>query len=486
MAQKKFVSLGKLSLYTEEMKKLINSGDAKALEDAKEYVDNLKDNYDPAGTAATAKQEANKYTDTEIAKVNEEVAKVKIQADKGVADAKAADDKAVAAQGAVDTLKKYVGTIPEGASATDVVGYIDEKTANIASDATVTALTGRVVQAEKDIDAIEKDHLKAADKTELEGKIANAKTAADAAQSHSEGVASDLVSAKAELENADKAQAQRITALEGKIEDVTGAMHFKDAVESLPEDVSGYKKGDVILVGEKEYVFNGTEFKEFGDVSAEGKRIGALETKMDTAQADITKAKSDIVANTTAISKKAEQTDVDEKVTALEGADSALDVRLKVVEGKFGEGEGNVATQIEAAKQAAIEAAATDATTKADKALSDAKTYVNTEVEKDRTRLVVLEADTHTHKNKELLDTYDQTNADIKDAVAKRHVHENAEVLKGIDAIKVAAWDKVTAKAEQTALQSEIDRAKAKEASLEAAIGEFVECSEEDVKGLFA
>ena len=47
----------------------------------------------------------------------------------------------------------------------------------------------------------------------------------------------------------------------------------------------------------------------------------------------------------------------------------------------------------------------------------------------------------HTHANKELLDTYTQTEENLADAVAKKHAHENAEVLNGINAEKVAAWD---------------------------------------------
>lgn len=485
MAQKKFVSIEKLGLYNEEIKKVINAGDVKTLDDAKGYADGLASNYEPAGAATTAENNAKKYTNDEIEKVNEEVAKVKAQADKGVADAKTADDKAVVAQGATDALKTYVGEFTHDTAKT-VVEYINAKTDGIATSGNLEALGSRVTAVEGDIATIKDDYLKAVDKTELEGKITEAKNAAESAQSHSEGVATDLASAKTELEKADTAQVQRIVALEGKIEGVTGAMHFKGVEGKLPEDVSAYKEGDVIIVGEKEYVFNGTEFKEFGDVSAEGARIATLEGKMNTVEGDVAQAKTDITNNTAAIAKKAEQTYVDEKVAALEGVDSALDERLKTVEGKFGEGEGNVASQIESAKQAAIETASTDATTKADKALADAKTYTNAEVEKDRTRLDALEADTHKHANKELLDTYDQTNADIKDAVAKRHTHENAEVLNGINAVKVAAWDKVEAKADQTALQSEVERATAKEAALETAIGEIVECSEEEIKALFA
>lgn len=485
MAEKKFITLGKLGTFKEEFEKVIDKKDAAILEQSKSFASGLSENYDPAGSAATAETNAKNHTNTEIEKVNEEVANVKTLANKGITDAQTADGKAVAAQTAVDSLKGYVGEFTHDTAKT-VVEYINAKTDGIATSENLEALGTRVTAVEGDVATIKGDYLKAADEIALEGKITEAKNAAASAQSHSEGVASDLADAKTELGNADAAQVQRIVALEGKIEGVTGAMHFRDAVESLPADVSDYNKGDVILVGEKEYVFNGTEFKEFGDVSAEGKRISTLEGEMDTAQADITKAKSDIIANTTAIGKKAEQTYVDEKVTALEGADSALDTRLKAVEGKFNDGEGSVASQVEAAKQAAIEAAAADATTKADKALGDSKTYTNAEVAKDRTRLDALEETTHTHANKDLLDTYDQTNANIKDAVAKKHAHANAEVLNGIDAVKVAAWDKVTAKADQTALQSEIDRATAKEAALETAIGEFVEASEVEVKGLFA
>ena len=58
---------------------------------------------------------------------------------------------------AADTYatKTYVGTIPAGATATDVVGYVTEKTAGIATDAALGELTGRVTTAEADIDGLQ-------------------------------------------------------------------------------------------------------------------------------------------------------------------------------------------------------------------------------------------------------------------------------------------------------------------------------------------
>lgn len=47
----------------------------------------------------------------------------------------------------------------------------------------------------------------------------------------------------------------------------------------------------------------------------------------------------------------------------------------------------------------------------------------------------------HAHLNKDLLDTYTQTEANLADAVAKKHEHANKTVLDGITSAKVTAWD---------------------------------------------
>ena len=47
----------------------------------------------------------------------------------------------------------------------------------------------------------------------------------------------------------------------------------------------------------------------------------------------------------------------------------------------------------------------------------------------------------HTHANKELLDSYTQTEADLANAVAKVHEHSNKDVLDGITSDKVNSWD---------------------------------------------
>lgn len=56
-------------------------------------------------------------------------------------------------------------------------------------------------------------------------------------------------------------------------------------------------------------------------------------------------------------------------------------------------------------------------------------------------RVTTLEGASHTHANKELLDTYTQTEANLADAVAKKHTHANATELDKIANGDKAKWD---------------------------------------------
>ena len=53
--------------------------------------------------------------------------------------------------------------------------------------------------------------------------------------------------------------------VQAAIAGLSGAMHFAGKVEALPATVEGYEAGDVILVGTKEYVCDGTKWVELGD-----------------------------------------------------------------------------------------------------------------------------------------------------------------------------------------------------------------------------
>ena len=53
----------------------------------------------------------------------------------------------------------------------------------------------------------------------------------------------------------------------------------------------------------------------------------------------------------------------------------------------------------------------------------------------------------HEHSNKDLLDTYTQTETDLADAVSKKHSHTNADVLDGITSADTQNWDNAAASA---------------------------------------
>lgn len=70
----------------------------------------------------------------------------------------------------------------------------------------------------------------------------------------------------------------------------------------------------------------------------------------------------------------------------------------------------------------------------------------------------------HSHANKALLDTYTQTEADLADAVSKKHAHANADELAKIADGDKAKWDAVAAdhltSADKTTLENSIKEAK--------------------------
>lgn len=79
-----------------------------------------------------------------------------------------------------------------------------------------------------------------------------------------------------------KVVGDKVATLEEQIKGLSGAMHFKGVLAALPGSTEGYEDGDVIIVGDKEYVCNGNLWVLFGDVSAEGERLTALETAVNT------------------------------------------------------------------------------------------------------------------------------------------------------------------------------------------------------------
>ena len=82
--------------------------------------------------------------------------------------------------------------------------------------------------------------------------------------------------------------------VQAAIAGLSGAMHFVGKVDALPESVSGYESGDVILVGNKEYVCDGTKWVELGDESIYALKSVTIGTQDLSKNIDLAVLKTDL------------------------------------------------------------------------------------------------------------------------------------------------------------------------------------------------
>ena len=181
----------------------------------------------------------------------------------------------------ISDLSSYVGTFTHD-TAKNVVEYVNAKTAGIATSGNLEALAQRVTAAEGNIDAIEADYLKAADKTELSNAIATEKSRAEGVEG---GLETRLAAVESDyLKNADK------TTLQGNIDGVAGrvtALEGDDAGKSVRTIANEELAKQLIADDASESLDTLTEIAVWiqthpEDASAMNAAIEALQTKVDT------------------------------------------------------------------------------------------------------------------------------------------------------------------------------------------------------------
>ena len=154
------------------------------------------DNYDDTQVKADiATKASTEYVNTELGKKVDKVEGYSLVSDDEIArlaEVDNYDDTAVRGlisdnADAIDALDKKVGTVPSIEGVTTVVDYINKKTDGIATSGNLEALGNRVTAVEGDVATIKGDYLKAADKTELEGKIDLKANASDVAAMYTNG-----------------------------------------------------------------------------------------------------------------------------------------------------------------------------------------------------------------------------------------------------------------------------------------------------------
>ena len=512
----------------------IKNADAKTLQAAKDYCDSKDKNFEVAGAGATAEANAKAYTDEVAATLEKagEAAKVQVNLDTEVqarkdADAglqgqidgvkatadKAAEDVATLAQthntdkealvakdeelaGAISDLDEKVGAIPVGEDgqplASTIVELINKKTEGIATDAAIGQLQSDLDVVEGEVEAIKADYLKAADKTELQGKIddeaATRKADDEALASRIKVVEDDYLKAADKTELSDK-----IDEVDGREDVLVGEDAGKSARTIANEELAK----QLIAEGAKESLDTLAEIAAWiqshpDDASAMNKAIEDLEALVGTLPEGITattivgyiqevvnaeKSARETAINgldgrlTTvegAVATKAEAQALTDAVNTLEQADADQVERIAALEEKF-VGEGSVEDIVSDAKQEAIDTAAQDATTKANTAEANAKKHADDLNTAMNTRVEALEAVDHEHANKAELDKFvDGDKAKLDDAAVKAHEHANKAELDKVAEGDVAKWNAAEQNAKDyadglnTAMTTKVDGVDAK------------------------
>jgi hypothetical protein len=207
---------------------------------------------------------------------------------------KYADSLNAAMDSRVDALEEAVGT----------GGSVDSKiTAAIGKlDKSDTAVDGQVVSAVSETDGVITVSRRALVETDIP----------TLSQSKVNGLATSLAGKQDTLVfnsayDASTNKAATMADVTEAVGDLSGAMHFEGVKESIPENSEGYSSGDVILVGNKEYVFDGETWHELGDESIYAVK-GSIVNADIAANAAIAQSK---IANLTAdLGKKANTADL--------------------------------------------------------------------------------------------------------------------------------------------------------------------------------
>ena len=178
---------------------------------------------DAQGYANTAKTDANSYTDTQVGAV----------------------------QDAVDAVEALVGSTAVSTQISNAIGALDK------NDEAVAGQVVSAVSQANGVITVARRALVAADIPSLAiSKISGLQTELDGKQ--------DTISFNTAYD-ASTNKAATMADVTSAIGGLSGAMHFEGVKESLPSNTTGYASGDVIIVGNKEYVCDGSAWHELGD-----------------------------------------------------------------------------------------------------------------------------------------------------------------------------------------------------------------------------
>lgn len=235
-----------------------NDNAAAILAHASEFSD-LKGRVDGHDTAI-----ANRYTKTEVY-TKEEVNAI---------------------TGTVTEGKTLVSMIAEKANSTDVYGKSEVYTKN-----EIAAITGTIPADSTIMAEIEKAKTAATyDDTQVKADIKTNADAIAAIYKAGEGEAPAtgiLANEIARATAAEAANAKSIADLTAAIDNVSNIMNFRGVVETV-EEVENPQNGDVIIIGEQQWVYTEAGWKLVGDASGNAAAISALTKRVEANETAIT------------------------------------------------------------------------------------------------------------------------------------------------------------------------------------------------------
>lgn len=311
----KYLSLSGLSTFWEEVKKYINNADANIsvkIKDDAQYID-----ITPSDTAAREFTVSDTGLVSKLAAIDQTI----IDNEKVTSEALTDLDTRVTAnttavttltgtgEGSVSkaVLDAKASIIGDAGADYDTLGKLEDQIQKVASDLSgalggggnvATQITAAIEALDVDDAAVAGEYVSSV--SETDGKIAVTRTKLPVVKVVGPNTGHVTVtSAVADHETTytiatdDIASAQALTNLTGRVTDnetaiaaLASATHFLGVKDSL-DDVTDPKAGDIVIVGDKEYVYDTTKgWVELGDTTSETQRIGALESAVGTLNGD--------------------------------------------------------------------------------------------------------------------------------------------------------------------------------------------------------
>ena len=262
------------------------AADAKAVQEAKDRaseITRVEGLISAEATTARAAEQANAKAASDAAALGQKgiddaaAAAAAVETEKGRAEG--------VEQGLDNRLKLVEGAVGAGGSVeSQIVAKIEDLDATVGSQ---NVDTGKHVAVE----VVETDG-KLTALTVTESDIASAQALADE-------ISDRAVDEQAIIDRIallDTAETGRVSVLEKQVSALNAATHFEGVVTWNPvgddKVVTGYDPGDIVIYGNKEFIFDGTNWIELGDTTAEQGRISALEGLVGSTsvQAQITAA----------------------------------------------------------------------------------------------------------------------------------------------------------------------------------------------------